>query len=75
MDFLLDIMTERFGFVDIVPLKNLAKYPSLAALGPEPLSNAFNASATRQKINKKQAPIKSVLLDQTIIAGLGNIRM
>ena len=63
----------RFGFVDIVPLKNLAEYPSLAALGPEPLSNAFNASALRQKINKKQSPIKSVLLDQTIIAGLGNI--
>ena len=63
----------RFGFVDIVPLKNLAEYPSLAALGPEPLSNAFNASALRQKINKKKSPIKSVLLDQTIIAGLGNI--
>ena len=63
----------RFGFVDIVPLKNLAEYPSLAALGPEPLSNAFNTSALRQKINKKQSPIKSVLLDQTIIAGLGNI--
>ncbi len=61
----------RFGFVDIVPLKKLAKYPSLAALGPEPLSNAFNASALRQKINKKQSSIKSVLLDQTIIAGLG----
>ena len=42
----------RFGFVDIVPLKRLAEYPSLAALGPEPLSNAFNASALRQKINK-----------------------
>lgn len=63
----------RFGFIDIVPLKNLAEYRSLAALGPEPLSNAFNASALRQKINKKQSPIKSVLLDQTIIAGLGNI--
>ena len=63
----------RFGFVDIVPLKNLEEYPSLAALGPEPLSNAFNASALRQKINKKKSPIKSVLLDQTIIAGLGNI--
>ena len=63
----------RFGFVDIIPLKNLAEYPSLAALGPEPLSNAFNASALRQKINKKQSSIKSVLLDQTIIAGLGNI--
>ena len=54
-------------------MKNLAEYPSLAALGPEPLSNAFNASALRQKINKKQSSIKSVLLDQTIIAGLGNI--
>ncbi|MGB1844617.1 MAG: bifunctional DNA-formamidopyrimidine glycosylase/DNA-(apurinic or apyrimidinic site) lyase, partial [Thalassobaculaceae bacterium] len=63
----------RFGFVDIVPLKNLAEYPSLAALGPEPLSNAFNASALRQKINNKQSSIKSVLLDQTTIAGLGNI--
>ena len=63
----------RFGFIDIVPLKNLGEYRSLAALGPEPLSNTFNASALRQKINKKQSPIKSVLLDQTIIAGLGNI--
>ena len=63
----------RFGFIDIVPLKNLAEYRSLAALGPEPLSNEFNASALRHKINKKQSPIKSVLLDQTIIAGLGNI--
>ena len=63
----------RFGFIDIIPLKNLEEYRSLAALGPEPLSNAFNASALRQKINKKQSPIKSVLLDQTIIAGLGNI--
>ena len=63
----------RFGFIDIVPLKKLAEYPSLAALGFEPLSNAFNASALRQKINNKQSPIKSVLLDQTIIAGLGNI--
>ena len=63
----------RFGFIDIVPLKNLAEYRSLAALGPEPLSNEFNASSLRQKISKKQSPIKSVLLDQTIIAGLGNI--
>ena len=63
----------RFGFVDIVPLKNLAEYRSLAALGPEPLSNAFNAFALRQKINRKQSSIKSVLLDQTTIAGLGNI--
>ena len=63
----------RFGFIDLVPLSNLAEYPSIANLGPEPLSNAFNASALQQKISKKQAPIKSVLLDQTIIAGLGNI--
>ena len=50
----------RFGFVDIVPLKNLAEYPSLAALGPEPLSNAFNASALRQKINKKKSPSRNL---------------
>ena len=63
----------RFGFVDVVSLDNLSKHPSLAFLGLEPLSNEFNAPSLRQKIIKKQSPIKSVLLDQSIIAGLGNI--
>ena len=63
----------RFGFVDVVSLDKLSKYPSLAFLGPEPLGNEFNAPSLRQKIIKKQSPIKSVLLDQSIITGLGNI--
>ena len=46
----------RFGFVDIVPLKNLAEYPSLAALGPEPLSNVFNASACDRKSIRNNWP-------------------
>ncbi|MGF1603076.1 MAG: DNA-formamidopyrimidine glycosylase [Thermosynechococcaceae cyanobacterium] len=45
----------------------------LQALGPEPLSADFSLMYLQQQLHKRQRPIKSALLDQSIIAGLGNI--
>jgi formamidopyrimidine-DNA glycosylase len=63
----------RFGSLDIVRSDALAAYPPFAALGPEPLSPDFNASYLKQALEGRAAPIKAVLLDQRIVAGLGNI--
>ena len=45
----------------------------LVNLGPESLSDEFSAAYLREQLASKQSPIKSVLLDQSIVAGLGNI--
>jgi len=61
----------RFGFVDLY--EDLAQSPYLAGLGPEPLGNDFNAAEMAQAFRGKKAPIKAALLDQRVVAGLGNI--
>lgn len=63
----------RFGFMELWPVADLSAYPRLAHMGPEPLSNHFHAAYLNQKLHSKAAPIKAALLDQTVIAGLGNI--
>ena len=63
----------RFGSVDLVATPDLDRWPSFAALGPEPLSDAFNAAYLRQALSGRSASIKLMLLDQRIVAGLGNI--
>ncbi|MFD1441939.1 bifunctional DNA-formamidopyrimidine glycosylase/DNA-(apurinic or apyrimidinic site) lyase [Lacticaseibacillus hegangensis] len=47
--------------------------PGLAKMGPEPTPETFDADAFYQTIHKRKAPIKSVILDQTVVAGVGNI--
>ncbi|MHB1110643.1 MAG: bifunctional DNA-formamidopyrimidine glycosylase/DNA-(apurinic or apyrimidinic site) lyase [Devosia sp.] len=61
----------RFGFVDL--FGDEAESPYLAGLGPEPLGNDFNAEAMAERFKVKKAPIKAALLDQRVVAGLGNI--
>ena len=61
----------RFGFVDLYD--DLADSPYLKDLGPEPLGNDFNAAAMAHKFAGKKTPIKAALLDQRVVAGLGNI--
>ena len=61
----------RFGAMDLFPTG--ADHPLLAALGPEPRTNAFHADYLAGRLKGKMTPIKSALLDQKIIAGLGNI--
>ena len=61
----------RFGFMDL--FEHEADSPYLAGLGPEPLSNAFNAEEMAARFAGKRAPMKAALLDQRVVAGLGNI--
>jgi formamidopyrimidine-DNA glycosylase len=63
----------RFGLVDLATRETLDGHPLLAGLGPEPLGDAFNGSALAGRLAGKRTPIKSALLDQKIVAGLGNI--
>ncbi len=63
----------RFGLLDFAEAAELARHPLLAALGPEPLSNAFNGPVLAAALRGKATPIKAALLDQRIVAGLGNI--
>lgn len=63
----------RFGFMELWPLQQLDQYPRLAGYGPEPLSNGFSHAWLNEALKDKAAPIKAALLDQRLIAGLGNI--
>ena len=60
----------RFGFMELLAKTDAGR---IAALGPEPLSNRFNGPVLHQALMGKKSPIKTALLDQRIIAGLGNI--
>ncbi|MEZ5997258.1 MAG: bifunctional DNA-formamidopyrimidine glycosylase/DNA-(apurinic or apyrimidinic site) lyase [Hyphomonas sp.] len=63
----------RFGFMELWPAQSFEAYPRLIAMGPEPLSNHFSAAYLNTALKGKKAPIKAALLDQSVIAGLGNI--
>lgn len=63
----------RFGSVDLVPTGALDEWPAFAAMGPEPLGPDFHAAALEKALEGRVAPIKAMLLDQRIVAGLGNI--
>ncbi len=63
----------RFGFMDLVDGADLAGYPMLKNLGPEPLGDGFDATVLSAALKGRQSPIKAALLDQTVVAGLGNI--
>jgi formamidopyrimidine-DNA glycosylase len=63
----------RFGLLDYAPEDHLAEHPLFCHLGPEPLSNAFNGPSLAESLGGKKTPIKSALLDQTVVAGIGNI--
>jgi formamidopyrimidine-DNA glycosylase len=53
--------------------RNEDESPFLAGLGPEPLGNEFNAAEMAARFRGKKAPMKAALLDQRVVAGLGNI--
>ena len=63
----------RFGSVDLVETARLEEWPQFVALGPEPLGADFNADVLAAALAGRVAPIKAMLLDQRIVAGLGNI--
>jgi formamidopyrimidine-DNA glycosylase len=65
--------TRRFGYMDLLPPDGAATSKHLKDLGPEPLSDGFDAGHLGAALAGKRTPIKAALLDQKIVAGLGNI--
>ena len=63
----------RFGAMDICTTSTLAQHKLIAGLGPEPLGNDFSAPYLASRLKGRKMPVKAALLDQRIIAGLGNI--
>ena len=63
----------RFGFVDLVDTAALDAWPAFAVMGPEPLGAGLSAGYLRAALKDRKAAIKLMLLDQRIVAGLGNI--
>jgi formamidopyrimidine-DNA glycosylase len=63
----------RFGVLDYVRTDALAHHPLLAELGPEPLDPAFTGAILAAALAGKRTPLKAALLDQQVVAGLGNI--
>lgn len=63
----------RFGSVDLAITERLGGYPVFAALGPEPLGPDFTAVHLARAFEGRISPVKALLLDQHVVAGLGNI--
>ena len=63
----------RFGVMDLTTAAKLAEHKLLKGLGPEPLSQEFNGRRLAQALAGKRTPIKAALLDQRVVAGIGNI--
>ncbi len=63
----------RFGHMDLMPTAAAGAHPLLAGLGPEPLGNGFHEDYLIARLRGRAMPVKSALLDQRLVAGLGNI--
>jgi formamidopyrimidine-DNA glycosylase len=63
----------RFGFMKLVPRRDLEQDASMRALGPEPLGNTFDAAMLAMSCAGKKTSLKAALSDQRVVAGLGNI--
>ena len=63
----------RFGSIDLVPTAAEDAHRLLAGLGPEPLDEAFDGTMLSRALAGRRTPIKAALLDQRVVAGLGNI--
>lgn len=63
----------RFGAMDLLPTAIAEAHPLLAVLGPEPLGNDFHEDYFAARLAGRGTPVKTALLDQHLVAGLGNI--
>jgi formamidopyrimidine-DNA glycosylase len=63
----------RFGYMGLIPTDALAAHPWFAGLGPEPLGPDFDVACLKRAFAGRRAPVKAALLDQRLVAGLGNI--
>jgi formamidopyrimidine-DNA glycosylase len=65
--------TRKFGRLQLVRTEERLNQPSLKRLGPEPLGEEFSPEELGQRLAPRKLPLKCALLDQTVVAGLGNI--
>lgn len=63
----------RFGAMDLMTTATMDQHPLLTAIGPEPFGNDFNEEYLLAALRDRRTPIKAALLDQHLVAGLGNI--
>lgn len=63
----------RFGYMKVIPRVEVDTEPLLRGLGPEPLGNEFDAAMLARACADKKTSLKAALLDQRVVAGLGNI--
>jgi formamidopyrimidine-DNA glycosylase len=63
----------RFGFMALIPRGDIASHPLTRGIGIEPLGNELTPARLAELLAGKAAPLKAALLDQRLIAGLGNI--
>ncbi|MGB8602093.1 MAG: bifunctional DNA-formamidopyrimidine glycosylase/DNA-(apurinic or apyrimidinic site) lyase [Rhizomicrobium sp.] len=63
----------RFGLMMLVRTDQLVGHPLFAGLGPEPLERSFTPKVLAAALKNKKTPLKAALLDQRVVAGLGNI--
>ncbi len=63
----------RFGALDLRDSAVIDAHPLLASLGPEPLGNSFDGAYLAGRLKGRKAPVKALLMDQRVVAGLGNI--
>jgi len=63
----------RFGFMLLSTEGELENHPHISKIGPEPLGNAFNGPILSHALKNRKGPIKTALLDQSVVAGIGNI--
>jgi formamidopyrimidine-DNA glycosylase len=63
----------RFGYMKVIARKALDDEPLLKGLGPEPLGNEFDAAMLARSCANRKTSLKAALLDQRVVAGLGNI--
>ncbi len=63
----------RFGLIDMVDGGKMESYARLSGLGPEPLGPDFDADYLGHSLSRRKGPIKVAIMDQSIVAGMGNI--
>lgn len=63
----------RFGMMFMVATESEENHPAFAAMGPEPLGNGFNGEILACRLKNRSGPVKTALLNQSVIAGIGNI--
>lgn len=65
--------TRRFGFLDLMKTKDVETCRHFSKMGPEPLGNHFDGESFYQSLRNRKTSIKAALLDQRVVAGVGNI--